>query len=44
MEVDSISLNKDYPYPRPIQPPSAGKVVAFPEIGGLHHRYEGRAA
>ena len=39
-----LSLNKDCPAPRPIQPPSAGKIVAFPEVGGLHHRYERRAA
>jgi hypothetical protein len=38
-----LSLNKDYPDPRSIQPPSAGKIVAFPEVGGLHHRYERRA-
>jgi hypothetical protein len=29
---------------RMIQPPSAGKILAFPEVGGLHHRYERRAA
>ena len=39
-----LSLNKDCPNPRSIQPPSAGKIVAFPEVGGLHHRYERRAA
>jgi putative transposase len=39
-----LSLDKDCPQPRPIQPPSAGKIVAFPEVGGLHHRYERRAA
>jgi len=39
-----LSLNKDCPEPRSIQPPSAGKIVAFPEVGGLHHRYERRAA
>ena len=39
-----LSLNKDCPAPRQIQPPSAGKIVAFPELGGLHHRYERRAA
>ena len=30
--------------PRPIQLPSAGEIIAFPEVGGLHHRYERRAA
>jgi putative transposase len=39
-----FSLGKDAPDPRPVQPPSAGRVVAFPEVGGLHHRYERRAA
>src|ERR1700756_1822283 len=39
-----LSLNKDCPDPRSIQPPSAGKIVAFPEVGGLHHRHERRAA
>jgi hypothetical protein len=39
-----LSPNKDCPDPRSIQPPSAGKIVAFPEVGGLHHRYERRAA
>ena len=39
-----LSLRKDCPDPRRVQPPSAGKIVAFPEIGGLHHRYERRVA
>jgi putative transposase len=39
-----LSLDKDCPEPRPIQPPSAGTVVACPQVGGLHHRYERRAA
>jgi hypothetical protein len=39
-----LALNKDCPDPRRIQPPSAGKIVAFPEVGGLHYRYERRAA
>ena len=39
-----LSLAKDCPEPRPIQPPSAGTVVAFRQVGGLHHRYERRAA
>ena len=30
-----LSLNKDCPQPRRIQPPSAGKIIAFPEVGGL---------
>ncbi len=38
-----LSLGKDAPDPRRVQPPSAGEIVAFPEVGGLHHRYERRA-
>ena len=30
--------------PRSVQPPSAGNLVAFPQVDGLHHRYERRAA
>jgi hypothetical protein len=40
----SLSLNKDCPLPRPVQRPSAGNIIAFPEVGGLHHRYERQAA
>src|SRR5580692_12718321 len=39
-----LSLEKDAPEPRPIQPPELGRVVALPRVGGLHHRYERRAA
>jgi hypothetical protein len=39
-----LSLGKDCPRPRPIQSPSVGNIIAFPEVGGLHHRYERRAA
>jgi hypothetical protein len=39
-----LSLGKDTPEPRPIQPPEIGSVVAGPQVGGLHHRYERRAA
>ena len=35
-----LSLNKDCPRPRCVQLPSAGDIIAFPEVGGLHHRYE----
>jgi transposase InsO family protein len=38
-----LSLNKDAPIPRPIAP-AAGRVVAIPQVGGLHHRYERHAA
>jgi putative transposase len=40
-----LSLDKDAPIPRPVMPPAEdGAVVAIPEVGGLHHRYERRAA
>jgi putative transposase len=39
-----LALEKDAPTPRRIQTPTEGRVVAFPEVGGLHHRYERRAA
>ena len=39
-----LSLRKDSPEPRPIQPVEMGRVVAVPQVGGLHHRYERRAA
>jgi putative transposase len=39
-----LSLQKDTPESRPVQAPEAGRIVAIPEVGGLHHRYERRAA
>src|SRR4249919_248113 len=39
-----LSLDKDCPETRPIHPPTVGNIIAFPEVGGLHHRYERRAA
>ena len=39
-----LGLQKDTPEPRPVQAPEAGRIVAIPELGGLHHRYERRAA
>jgi putative transposase len=39
-----LSLEKDPPEPRPVQPPDEGCIVAVPQVGGLHHRYERRAA
>ena len=37
------SLNGNAPRPREIEPPSQGRIVAEPRVGGLHHRYR-RAA
>jgi transposase InsO family protein len=39
-----LALEKDSPEPRPIQPAVSGRIIAIPEVGGLHHRYERRAA
>jgi len=39
-----LGLNKDAPVPRAVQPPTQGRVMAVPQVGGLHHRYERRAA
>jgi transposase InsO family protein len=39
-----LSLGMDCPDTRPAQPPDQGAVVAFPEVGGLHHHYERLAA
>src|SRR5215472_2503676 len=39
-----LALGKDAPEPRIVQPPELGGVVELPEVGGLHHRYERRAA
>ena len=34
-----LGLEKDAPEERSIEPQKMGKVVAFPRVGGLHHRY-----
>jgi putative transposase len=39
-----LSLGKDAPVSRPIQPVEEGRIVAIPQVGGLHHRYERVAA
>ena len=39
-----LSLEKDTPVRRAVQPPESGRVIALPQVGGLHHRYERRAA
>ena len=39
-----LSLDKDAPEPRGVQPPELGEVIELPLVGGLHHRYERRAA
>ena len=34
-----LSLDRNAPIPRPVEPPQQGKIVAIPQVGGLHHRY-----
>jgi putative transposase len=37
------ALDNNSPRPRSVQPPARGRVVAIPQVGGLHHLYQ-RAA
>ncbi len=39
-----LARDKDPPLSRPVMPPSAGRIVATPQVGGLHHRYDRAAA
>ena len=39
-----LALGKDAPAHRAIQPPPLDQVIEIPQVGGLHHRYERRAA
>ena len=39
-----LTLAKDAPNPRAVQPPERRSVVQVPEERGLRHRYERRAA
>jgi putative transposase len=39
-----LALAKDAPEPRAVDRQENGRIVAIPQVGGLHHRYERRAA
>jgi putative transposase len=39
-----LSLSMDSPESRPVHLPAQGAVIEYPEVGGLHHHYERRAA
>ena len=39
-----LALHKDAPASRAVSPPTAGRIIATPQVGGLHHRYDRRAA
>jgi hypothetical protein len=34
-----LSLDRNAPVPRRVEHPTEGKVIAIPQVGGLHHRY-----
>jgi transposase InsO family protein len=34
-----LSLERNAPVPRRVEPPERGDVIAIPMVGGLHHRY-----
>ena len=39
-----LSLDKDAPFSRPVEPPPLGPVIEIPQVGGLHHLYTRQAA
>jgi hypothetical protein len=39
-----LGLQKDAPHPRLVSATSTAAIIAIPEVGGLHHRYEWLAA
>ena len=39
-----LSLDKDSPDTRVVEPPESGNIVALPRVGGLHHCYARVAA
>ena len=34
-----LSLDRNAPIPREVEPPSQGRILAIPQVGGLHQRY-----
>jgi putative transposase len=34
------SLDNNCPQPRTIEPPPCGRIIAIPQVGGLHHHYQ----
>jgi hypothetical protein len=44
VSIDFFIVPTIAPNPRAVHPPDRGRVVEFPELGGLHHHYERLAA
>ena len=34
-----LSLDRNSPVPREVEPPLQGEVIGISQVGGLHHRY-----
>jgi putative transposase len=34
-----LSLERNSPFPREVDPPGRGRVISVPQVGGLHQRY-----
>ena len=34
-----LSVERNSPIARKVEPPEQGNVIAIPQVGGLHHRY-----
>ena len=39
-----LALDKDAPVSRTVSSSTAGRIIAIPQVGGRHHRYERIAA
>ena len=37
--AEALFLDRKGPTPRHVEPPTEGRVVAIPQVAGLHHRY-----
>jgi hypothetical protein len=33
-------LERNSPLPREVEPPGKGRIVAIPQVGGIHHCYQ----
>jgi hypothetical protein len=43
-ELRALIRAMDCPFSRPVSPPARGRVLAVPEVCGLHHHYEWQPA